>query len=100
MLPGGTRLDELITAQRLAGGSGRVERIGLGAVTVSGPFGPVQLHHLLSVTMQEVGQAGAVAERVQAPVGQEHARWASVRRSPPEAGPDAPAAKACLNGLA
>jgi hypothetical protein len=51
----------LVAAERLAGGSGRIQGIGLGAVAASGPLGPVQLHHPLSVAMEEPGQAGAVA---------------------------------------
>jgi hypothetical protein len=58
---GGSRLGELVTAQRLAGCSGGIQGVGLGAVAASDPLGPVQLHHLLGVGLQEPGQAGAVA---------------------------------------
>jgi len=47
--------------QRFAGGSGGVDRIGLGAVASGGPLGPVQFHHLLGVGLQQAVQAGAVA---------------------------------------
>jgi hypothetical protein len=54
---GGTRLGELVAAQGFAGGSGRVQRVGLGAVAADGPLGPVQLHHPLGLAMEEAGQA-------------------------------------------
>jgi hypothetical protein len=57
----GPRLGELVATQGLAGGSGRIQGIGGGAVAAGGPLGPVQLHRLLSVGLQEAGQAGAVA---------------------------------------
>jgi hypothetical protein len=60
-LPGGPRLGQLVAAQGLAGRPGGIQRVGLGTVAAGGPFGPVQLHHLLSVALQEAGQAGAVA---------------------------------------
>jgi hypothetical protein len=59
--PGGTRLGELLAAQGLTSGPGGIQGIGLGAVAAGGPLGPVQLHHLLSVAMEEAGQASAVA---------------------------------------
>jgi hypothetical protein len=58
---GRSRLGELVAAQRFAGRPDGIEGIGLGAVTASGSLGPVQLHHLLLVGMQEPGQAGAIA---------------------------------------
>jgi hypothetical protein len=52
---------ELVAAQGLAGGPGGIQRIGLSAVAASCSLGPVQLHHPLGVSLQEPGQAGAVA---------------------------------------
>jgi hypothetical protein len=60
-VPCGTRLSELVAAQGLAGGSGGVQRVGLGAVAAGCSLGPVQLNDLLMVSMQEPGQPGAVA---------------------------------------
>jgi hypothetical protein len=54
-------LGELVTTQRLAGGPGGIQRVGLGAVASGGPLGPVQLHDLLGVRAQEPGQAGTIA---------------------------------------
>jgi hypothetical protein len=53
-------LGQLLTAQRLAGGPGRVQGIGLGAVAAGGTLGPVQLHDPLGLTMEEPGQPSAV----------------------------------------
>jgi hypothetical protein len=55
-VPCGTRLSELVAAQGLAGGSGGVQRVGLGAVAAGCSLGPVQLNDLLMVSMQEPGQ--------------------------------------------
>jgi hypothetical protein len=60
-VPGGTRLSEVLTTQGFTGGPGRVQRVGLGAVTAGCSLGPVQLHHLLGRGVQEPGQPGAVA---------------------------------------
>jgi hypothetical protein len=60
-MAGGAGLGELVAAQGLAGGPGGIQRIGLSAVAASCSLGPVQLHHLLGVALQEPGQAGAVA---------------------------------------
>jgi hypothetical protein len=49
---------ELVAAQRLAGGPGGVQWVGLGGVAAGGPLGPVQLHNLFLVAMKEPGQAG------------------------------------------
>ena len=54
-------LGELVAAQGLTGGPGGIQRVGLGAVAAGGSLGPVQLHHLLGVGMQESGQASTVA---------------------------------------
>jgi hypothetical protein len=54
-------LGELLTAQGFAGGPGGVQRVGLGPVAAGGPLGPIQLHHPLVMSIQESGQAGAVA---------------------------------------
>jgi hypothetical protein len=37
--------------------TGHILTVGLGAVAAGGPLGPVQLHHLLGVGVQEPGQA-------------------------------------------
>jgi hypothetical protein len=58
---GGAGLGELVAAQGLAGRPDGVEGVGLGTVAAGGPLGPVQLHHLLGVGLQEPGQPGAVA---------------------------------------
>ena len=59
--PGRPGLGELVTAQSLAGGPGRIQRVGLGAVAAGCSLGPVQLNNLLIVGMKEPGQPGAVA---------------------------------------
>jgi hypothetical protein len=45
--PGRPGLGQLVTAQSLAGGPGRIQRVGLGPVAAGGPLGPIQLDHLL-----------------------------------------------------
>jgi hypothetical protein len=60
-MSGGAGLGELVAAQGLTGGPGGVQRVGLGPVAAGGPLGPVQLHHLLGMSLQEPGQASAVA---------------------------------------
>jgi len=54
-MAGGAGLGELVAAQGLAGGPGGIQRIGLSAVAASCSLGPVQLHHLLGVALQEPG---------------------------------------------
>ena len=58
---GRSGLGELITAEGLAGGPDRVQRIRLGAMAAGSPRGPIQLHNLFLVGSQEPGQPGAVA---------------------------------------
>jgi hypothetical protein len=58
---GGAGLGELVAAQRLTGRPDRVQGVGLGPVAGGGPLGPVQLHHLLGVSVEEAGEASAVA---------------------------------------
>ena len=60
-LPSGSWLGELVTTKRFARCPGGIDRVGLGAVAAGGALGPIQLHHLLGVGVQEPGQAGAVA---------------------------------------
>jgi hypothetical protein len=56
-MSGRSGLGELVAAQGLTGGPGGVQRVGLGAVAAGGSLGPVQLHHLLGLGLQEPGQA-------------------------------------------
>jgi hypothetical protein len=57
----GAGLGEPVAAHGLAGRSGGVQGVGLGAMASGGSLGPVQLHHLLAMTLEEAGQTGAVA---------------------------------------
>jgi hypothetical protein len=56
--PGSGRswLGELVAAEGFAGGPGRIQRVGPGAVAAGGPLGPVQLHHPLVMGSQEPAQ--------------------------------------------
>jgi hypothetical protein len=44
-------LGKLVTAQRLAGRPGRIQRVGLGAVAAGGPPGPIQFYDLLGMRL-------------------------------------------------
>jgi hypothetical protein len=55
-----SRLGEVVAAQGLAGRPDGIQGIGLGTVAAGGPLGPIQLHHLLGMSGQEPGQAGAL----------------------------------------
>jgi hypothetical protein len=48
-------LGELVAAQGLTGRPDRIQRIGLGAVAAGGSLGPVQLHHVLAMSLEEAG---------------------------------------------
>jgi hypothetical protein len=52
---GRSGLGELVAAQGLTGRPDRIQRIGLGAVAAGGSLGPVQLHHLLAMSLEEAG---------------------------------------------
>jgi hypothetical protein len=51
----------MVAAQGLPAGSDGVQQVALGAAPASGPLGPVDLDHPLTLGGQEAGQAGAVA---------------------------------------
>ena len=70
-VPSGPWLGELVAAQGLAGRPDRIQGVGPGAVAAGGPLGPVQLSHLLGLTMEVAGQPGAVA----AGASIAHTRW-------------------------
>ena len=60
-MAGRSGLGEPVAAQGLTGRPDGIERVGFGAVAAGSPLGPVQLHHLLGVGVQEAGQTSTVA---------------------------------------